>query len=327
MFICRLFHRDQPFEQIEARLIGEGKTTAGRDPGADWMLPDPEGVLSRIHLTLAVEAGRLFVCDHSTNGTYLPNGERAPAEQPREIFNRDALRLGPLTLLVDEAVQSENDGATSRTTILTPPANDANEGPMAEQASSAHRDGSLIEAFCEGAGLDASALSSQDPAELMRRIGHIYHQTVLGLSMLMAERARLKGHLDLDRTTISAVENNPFKWTPTRKLAEDLLCGDAAGFLSDAEAVKACFTDLSHHMAAMAEGAEAAASLAMQTLAPDSIDAEAKSQGSLLRSRQAVCWDIFMRRYEALSAGDTAPGALKQAFGETYRHAAPNGRG
>jgi predicted component of type VI protein secretion system len=47
MFICRLFHRDRPFEQIEARLLADGAITVGRDPNADWPLPDPEATLSR----------------------------------------------------------------------------------------------------------------------------------------------------------------------------------------------------------------------------------------------------------------------------------------
>ena len=54
MYICRLFHKDQPFEQIDARIIAEGQITIGRDPDADWILTDADGTLSRLHCTLAV---------------------------------------------------------------------------------------------------------------------------------------------------------------------------------------------------------------------------------------------------------------------------------
>jgi predicted component of type VI protein secretion system len=300
MFICRLFHRDRPFEQMEARLIDQGETTVGRD--ADWSLPDPDGVLSRVHLVLAVEAGRLFVCDQSTNGTYLADGERIGRDQPRELFPRDSLRLGVLDLLVDAPVASNYD--TSAALQATAPLSLASEWQDATPArlsAPAHRDISLIEAFCEGARLDASALSLEDPQDLMRRVGAIYQQTILGLATLMAERARLKSNYDLDRTTISAAANNPFKWTPTRKLAQDLLCGGDTGFLSDADAVRSSFEDLITHVNALAHGADTASSQAIQTLSPQAIEAEAKEQGSLLRSRHAVCWDILIKRYAAIN--------------------------
>jgi predicted component of type VI protein secretion system len=329
MFVCRLFHRDQPFEQIEQRLIGEGQTTVGRDPSADWSLPDPDGVLSRVHLALMVEDGRLFVCDRSTNGTYFADGERAPRDQRREVLPRDTVRLGALTILVDEPSTAViEDAAATLLTSASQPAIMSNDWIDPAPSAPPHRDISLIEAFCEGAKLDASSLSSEDPQELMRRVGAIYQQTILGLSLLMAERSRLKGEYDLDRTTISAASNNPFKWTPSRKLAQDLLCGNDVGFLSDVDAVRASFEDLAKHMRALAEGADAAANLVIQTLAPETIDAEAKEQGSsLLRSRQAVCWDILTRRHAALTTKGPAHGPLKQAFGAAYGRAADGERG
>jgi predicted component of type VI protein secretion system len=326
MFVCRLFHRDQPFEQVEQRLIGEGQTTVGRDPSADWSLPDPDGVLSRIHLSLVVVEGRLFICDRSTNGTYFTDGDRAPHDELREIFPRDTVRLGALTILVDEP--SNAVIADTAATLLTSAPQAMSKDWIDPAPAYPHRDASLIEAFCEGAKLDASSLSSEDPQELMRRVGAIYQQTILGLSLLMAERSRLKGEYDLDRTTISAAANNPFKWTPSRKLAQDLLCGNDVGFLSDVDAVRASFEDLARHMTALAEGADAAASLVIQTLAPEAIDAEAREQGSsLLRSRHAVCWDILSRRHAALTANGPTHGPLKQAFGAAYGRAANGERG
>ena len=85
MFICRLFHRDNPTEQIDSRFLANGKMTIGRDPGADWMVHDDEGTLSRIHCALSVEDGRLLLIDSSSNGTYLGSGERAPDGEPVEL--------------------------------------------------------------------------------------------------------------------------------------------------------------------------------------------------------------------------------------------------
>jgi predicted component of type VI protein secretion system len=323
MFICRLFHHDRPFEQIEARLIVEGQTTVGRDPAADWSLIDPQGVLSRIHCTLSVEDGRLFLTDGSTNGTFLEGGIRAPAHEPVELRPRQSIRLGDLSILVDQPQGAAADATTLHGGLDLAPTPVPRDWSDPQPAVRPHRDGSLIEAFCEGAGLDASALSGQEPHELMTRIGAIYQQTVLGLATLMADRARVKSEAQLDRTTLGAQANNPFKWTPTRRLAQDLLCGAPAGFLADSEAVRASFEDLGRHMAAMAQGANAAANLAVQTLAPEVIDAEARRQGSLLKSQQALRWEIHNHRHAALTAAeDPTGGPLRHAFVEAYRQAA-----
>ena len=208
MFICRLFHHDRPFEQIEARLIAEGQTTVGRDPAADWSLTDPQGVLSRIHCTLSVEDGRLFLTDTSTNGTFLEGGARAPAHEPVELRARQSIRLGDLSILVDQPQGAAADATTLHGGLDLTPTPVPRDWSDPQPATRPHRDGSLIEAFCEGAGLDASSLSGQEPHELMTRIGAIYQQTVLGLATLMADRARVKSEAQLDRTTLGAQANN-----------------------------------------------------------------------------------------------------------------------
>jgi predicted component of type VI protein secretion system len=321
MFLCRLVHRDQPFQEIDARLVGEGEITVGRDPSADWRLNDPDGTLSRIHCTLAVENGRLLLRDRSTNGTFLDSGERAPEGQAVELRVRDSIRLGALTILVGDPPETPAS-AVENVVQLAPaapaitPAADWADGPAARPA---HRDTSLIEAFCEGARLDASSFSSEDPAELMRRIGAIYQQTVLGLSALMADRARSKAEYELERTTINAADNNPFKWAPTRKLAQDLLRKSDNGFLSDAAAVRASFEDLGEHLGALADGASAAVAAMVNALDPSAIEAEAKAQTSMLRNKTAVCWDIHARRHADLTAADGGlPPLAKRAFGDAY---------
>lgn len=320
MFICRLFHRHRPFEQIEARLLAEGQLTLGRDPSADWVLPDTDRSLSRIHCRLALEAGRLYLYDTSTNGVFLDDGSRATTDAPVELSHRQSARLGDFIVLVDgphESADLEDSGTTIQGPSPLPDWSDA----MPQRPP--HRDASLIEAFCEGAKLDPSALSSEDPHELMRRAGFIYQQMMLGLSVLMAERTRWKGEHELERTTIRAAANNPFKWTASRRLAQELLCGPRSGFLGDGEAVRASFQDLAHHMAALADGADAAAKLALKTLSPEAIEAEARGQASLLRSRQTVCWEIHNRRHAALAGKSASQDeALKRAVTDAYAQSA-----
>jgi len=317
MYVCRLFRRDQPFEQIDARLLADGRLSVGRDPAADWPLDDEAGTLSRIHFTLVLDGDGLTLIDSSTNGTFLGNGERAPRDVAVPITLHETLRFGALALVVDRP--AEDDEAPDGTRFLpagvaAPLPGDWLDGPAAPRPR--HRDESLIEAFCEGARLDSSALSGEDPAELMRRLGALYQQTVLGLATLMAERARFKGDRDLDRTTIGAADNNPFKWAPTRKLALALLCAPQPGFLGDAEAVRLSFEDVARHFSAMAAGSNAALLAVLEHLSPAAIDAEAERQGFSLRGRATLAREIHARRHAALTGENRA--LVERAFTDAY---------
>ena len=318
MYVCRLFHRDRPFEQVEARVLGEGRITLGRDPAADWTVTAPDGVLSRLHCTLSVEDGRLWLHDLSTNGVFLGDGTRMPAGGVIELQTRQTIRFGALILLVDEL--HAPSAPVSATTISRGP---TALGSSPSRSTPRAPDASLLEAFCQGARLDGSAFASEDPAELMRRAGAVYRETVLGLATLMEERARFKEEHALDRTTIRAARNNPFKWTSPRSVAEDLLLRDSPDFLHDETAVQASFADLHAHMAALAEGARSAAALAVDTLAPEAIQAEAQGEAGLLKSRAAACWDVHNRRHARLKAeSGSHDGVVRRAVSQAYAQAA-----
>ena len=61
----------------ETRNITGGEFTVGRGPGVDWVLPDPERLLSKRHFAVAFRGGSWQLADTSTNGTYL-NRENDP---------------------------------------------------------------------------------------------------------------------------------------------------------------------------------------------------------------------------------------------------------
>jgi predicted component of type VI protein secretion system len=319
-YICRLFHRDRPFEPIESRIFAQGRMTIGRDSAADWRIDDAEGVLSRIHCTLRIDEGQVWLQDDSTNGTFLDHGVRAGKDEAVALEDRQSIHLGAFSILIErmsDDVRPDTFSTNLHVPLSAAPAKVPEGWTDLATTRGPHPDASLIDAFCEGAKLDASALSSEDPADLMRRVGAIYQQTVLGLATLMADRTRMKGEHDLERTTINARRNNPFKWSPTRRLAQDLLKAQNGAFLSDAEAVRASFEDLSRHMAAVAVGADAAIEVVVNTLSPGDIEVEARRQASLLRGRAVACWDVHNRRHAALSDGEGAA-SVKQAFAQAY---------
>ena len=304
MYICRLFRSDRPAEQIDARLIASGALTIGRDPKADWPLDDPDGLLSRIHCTLSVEEGALRVHDSSTNGTFVDGTKRVPRDTSVPLADHQSVRIGSLTLIVDRPrVEAARDG----TVVQLPPALPVDWAGAPNADTPPHPDASLLEAFCEGARLDVSTFSNEDPAALMRRLGGIYRQSVAGLSALMAQRTHLKNLQEIDRTTVSAGRNNPVKWTSPRRLAEDLLRDRDAAFLSGEDAVAESFLDLTAHLSAMATGVNAAIATLLDQLDPEALAREAALiPGFSLRSRAAARLTVHADRHRALREGGAA---------------------
>ena len=79
----------------EARTVTGGEFTVGRGPGVDWVLPDPERLLSKRHFTVAFRSGSWQLADTSTNGTFLNTDDSAlGGGEVRTLRNGDRVRLG-----------------------------------------------------------------------------------------------------------------------------------------------------------------------------------------------------------------------------------------
>jgi type VI secretion system FHA domain protein len=91
----------------ETRNVPGGEFSVGRGPGVDWVLPDPERLLSKRHFAVAFRSGGWQLADTSTNGTFL-NREAGPigAGDVRSLRDGDRVRLGAYEIevrLVEEA--------------------------------------------------------------------------------------------------------------------------------------------------------------------------------------------------------------------------------
>ena len=90
----------------ETRKITGGEMSIGRGPENDWVLPDPDRVLSKRHCVVAFRQGGWQVADVSSNGTYI-NREADPIGPGKlqSLRNGDRLRLGSyeLELRVEQA--------------------------------------------------------------------------------------------------------------------------------------------------------------------------------------------------------------------------------
>jgi type VI secretion system protein ImpI len=97
----------------QTRQLAGGELAIGRGTESDWVLPDPERLLSRRHCVIAYRAGGWQIADLSANGTFL-NAETEPIGpgQPRDLRQGDRLRLGPYEIEVQIAEQIIERGAS-----------------------------------------------------------------------------------------------------------------------------------------------------------------------------------------------------------------------
>ncbi|MEO5867612.1 MAG: type VI secretion system-associated FHA domain protein [Sphingomonas sp.] len=324
MYMLQLFDSANEVQPIDARLIRDGLMRIGRDSGADWSIADPDCELSRAHCELAVDDRGLTLRSLGANGVFDDTtGARFPDAVAVAMALPATVRFGRFRLRATHAPHGDEPVDAARTMVLTPPLGSSIAVPENWSDATAvppTGNGSLLEAFCEGAGLDASLLSSEEPVEIMRRAGAVYRQMVLGIGDLMAERDRARGQYKLSRTTIGGVNNNPFKWAPTQRLAIDLLLAGSSSFLSGPAALQASFRDIKRHLIATFAGLHGSLRAAIGTFDPEALDAAVSPRASMLKSRDSLQAKEVAARHadlaRQLTSGDG--GSLDRAFVLAY---------
>ena len=324
MFMLQLFDTANEIQPIDARLIREGLMRIGRDSAADWSIADPDRELSRAHCELTVADGELTLRALGANGVFDDaTGERFPDAVDVPMPVPSTLRFGRFRLRASLAPHGDEPVDATRTMVMTPPLGTSTAVPDDWSDASTilpSANASLLEAFCEGAGLDASLLSSEDPTEIMRRAGAVYRQMVLGIGDLMAERDRARGQYKLSRTTIGGANNNPFKWAPTQRLAIDLLLAGSGSFLSGPAALQASFRDIKRHLIATFAGLHGSLRAAIDSFDPRTLGAAIEPRVSLLKSRASLQAEEVAARHADLAKqlADGEGGSLDRAFVAAY---------
>lgn len=323
MYMLQLFDVDDATQPIDARLLREGVISIGRDTKCDWPIADPDRALSRAHCEVAASTDGLTIRSIGTNGVFDDaTGDRLPDLVDVPVSLPFTLRMGRFRIAATRAPLDDEVTDTGRTMVLTPPLGASTTIPtdwIDAQPFTASGGESLLEAFCRGAGLDASLLSSEEPVEVMERAGAVYRQMVLGIADLMVERDRARGRYNLTRTTIGGSGNNPFKWAPTQRLAIDLLLSGVGGFLSGPTAISSSLQDVKRHLIATFAGLQASLRQAVTTFDPAEIDAAVSAKISLLKSRHAIqAQEITARHADLARQLEGEEGTLDRAFVQAY---------
>ncbi len=312
MITLRLFGASNPFQQIDQRKLVDGAVVIGRDPACDWPVEDASGDLSRRHCTIIYDEGAIHVVDTSSNGIALGQERRRPLRGERTpLAAGETVHLGQYLLVVDEAADA------TQTSKPAPPRPRAH-GPT---------DAALLEHFCIGAGLEPSSFAGEDPAALMERLGAVYRQAVNDLCDLMRERAAAKDQLQVDRTTISARDNNPLKWAPPETIAVELLQEADNGFLKGADAFRESFSDLRLHSDGMAAAGKAAVTFVLWELDPSAVEADIRRQPLAFTLRADAMWRRYRERHAELCNDGAGPKRIERASRAGYQAHVEQGHG
>jgi len=93
-----------------SKSIERGQLTIGRAPTADWVLSDPDRLLSKLHCRVEQRNDRFVLTDTSTNGVFV-NESASPlgTGNERALQDGDRLQLGGFTLVASIEARRDED--------------------------------------------------------------------------------------------------------------------------------------------------------------------------------------------------------------------------
>lgn len=182
-----------------------------------------------------------------------------------------------------------------------------------------------LAAICRGAGLPSDTFARRDDVELLEEIGASLRVVGEHLMRLLAARSSAKRSMrSAEHTTIGAVDNNPFKFSPTAEEALRVAFGPPTrSYLHGRTAFKRGFEDIAGHQLRIFAAMQQAIKMLVEDLDPDSIAAagrEDKAMSSLLSSRKARLWDTYCTTWRAKTqrTEDGISGLFMIYFAECY---------
>lgn len=302
--------------------------TIGRAPECDWVLDDPQRLVSRQHARVQWQGGQCLWTDLGTNST-LVNGKPMPQGQVVPLRVGDQLKLAEFLIEIEPAPAHWNDldalmpvqqeDPLMSLAPASPPVLDIDQllaglepapvspviedeaTPVLAQRMYVGQQGTPAQSPDYARG--NSGASSSAEAD---RLAALLTVSVQGLMQLLQARRIFKEELGGSLTSISGKGNNPLKFAaPIDEVLARLLADGNPGYLSGEEAIAQASKDLLEHMHLSVTRIQALVEQVQSNLDPKAIEREAEQSGAfgiaLANSRKARCWDLYCQRYQKLS--------------------------
>lgn len=180
-------------------------------------------------------------------------------------------------------------------------------------------DGSLLDAFMEGAGLPPGSLAGTDARAACHEFGRMLRASVLGLRDLLATRKLAKAELRVPATTVKASGNNALKLSPDAERALLAIAGQPLpGFLPGAEAIEEGMRDVKAHELALVATVSLLLNELSAGLDPEAIKAKVGGGWDLLSAtKRARYWEEYEAAHAELTGGG-AGATLMGRFAAAY---------
>lgn len=188
-----------------------------------------------------------------------------------------------------------------------------------------------LRALWDGLGLqrDAVAGAAVYPnEENMFRIGMLLRECVQGVAALMDSRKQSREPLDLSRTQLIEINNNPFKHqnAGTPELLDDLLRllitnKLAKSFMPPAEAVKQSFDEIGQHFYALLQAQKQLHNEQLQSVSPAQLRTELEAELKAKRVTPTLLWEHYQKRYLEIDPVTHTEYTYRQQLTDAYEAA------
>ncbi len=294
-------HQSKRLGASSFKVFDEHGGSIGRGKNNDWILDDPDALLSSRHAIFRSIDGRFLIEDTSTNGTGLNRRDAlVPRGQAVPLADGDRLFLGDFEILV-QFIEPIDPGTRAPHRDI-----DADAPPDPESAR-----------------FDPSALRDPTNSLSSAEFGVILRIVTQGLIEVLGDRAAIKRMFRLTLTEFHAAEKNPLKSADSVEQAwRALFVERRPGELHPVDAFHQAFEDLVHHQLAMLAGIEAAYSNLFRRFDPGRVEAEcdaALNKRGIFRLSRNDYWEYYRQSFDQ-TFRDSAT-AYSQIFGEAFARA------
>ena len=321
--------------------VGDAPVIIGRGKKADWELPDAGRFLSSSHCRVSPAKNGFLIAVLSPNGI-VHNGKSLAQGAEARLAAGDRIEIGPYVMLASPALSETGSGertvllgrravdsADEKTVVqlgrvsamlaaagraakpdIIPYARKPDTFPRASASSAQSRAPSaarpaigveFVREFADGAGIDPDLLAGRTNLEFALELGGAIRNAVLGLGALgrsANEMRALVGSRSADRIGLAEESLNAADGS---RMIASLFAVAGSDYRKSGQAVGDLADSLQAHDAAVFHAMQTALFRLLNELAPMTI--ETRTRSSVLRSKNAKNWDLYVKAWESLSFG------------------------
>jgi type VI secretion system protein ImpI len=162
----------------------------------------------------------------------------------------------------------------------------------------------FLRRLAQAAGVSEQVFLQQNPDHVADQLGAAMRLLVENVRQLLNARLEAKRLArSANQTMIQALDNNPLKFSPSAEDAMRIMFGPPTrSYLDASRAIEQSFADLKTHQLQTYAAMQQALRMLIEDVDPQAIDKETETDrgiASLVGSRKARLWDVYVTRWQA----------------------------